>query len=80
MINHPDKCDVCRLTQKSVCDINFKFILRIDQSCELDNLKTVISFLVHKEWLSLLSLYSELRCRNIELLYNEDELSTCLKI
>ena len=39
----------------SVFDINvsFKTILGVDQPCEYDNIVTLISFLIYKEWLVL---------------------------
>ena len=77
MIKDPVKYALCRLAQtekkdlvvESVCDITFIVILRINQSCKSDSLITVIIFLVHKEWLLLLSLYNALRHRTIALSY-----------
>ena len=59
--------------------ISFKSIIGVDDSCEYDNIVTIVSFLIYKEWL-LFSLESKSRKSNIILQHFKDELITRLRI
>ena len=65
----------------SVFDINVSFetIVRIDQLCEYNNIVTLVSFLIYKDWL-VLSLEGKPRKSIILLQYFKVELLTRLKI
>ena len=65
----------------SVFDINVSFetILGVDQLCEYNNIVTLVSFLIYKEWL-VLSLEGKPRNGIILLQYFKEELLTRLKI
>ena len=66
---------------QSVFDIiiSFESILGVDNTCDYDNIVTLVSFLIYKEWL-VLSLENKSR-RNINTLqYFRNERSTRMKI
>ena len=65
----------------SVFDINVSFetILGVDQLCEYNNIVTLVSFLIYKEWL-VLSLEGKPRNSIILLQYFKEELLIRLKI
>ena len=66
---------------ESLCDIQVSFhvVLRVHGSNDYDNLITLVSFLIYKEWL-VLSLENKSRSSSIVLQYLKEELSTHLKI
>ena len=68
---------------ESLCDIKVSFhvILGVHGSSDYDNLITLVSFLIYKEWL-VLSLENKSRSSSIVLqqAYFKEELSTRLKI
>ena len=66
---------------ESLCDIQVSFhvILGVHGSSDYDNLITLVSFLIYKEWL-VLSLENKSRSSSIVLQYFKEELSTRLKI
>ena len=66
---------------ESLCNIrvSFEVILGVHDSNDYDNLMTVVSFLIYKEWL-ILSLDNKSRSRNIVLQHFKEELLTRLKI
>ena len=66
---------------ESLCNIqvSFEVILGVHDSSDYDNLITVVSFLIYKEWL-VLSFENDSRSKTIVLQYFKNELSTRLKI
>ena len=66
---------------QSVFDItiSFKSILGVDNNSDCDNIITLVSFLIYKQWL-ILSLENKSRSNVTTLEYFKDELSTCLRI
>ena len=66
---------------ESLCNIQvgFEVILGVHDSSDYDNLITVVSFLIYKEWL-VLSFENDSRSKTIILQYFKNELSTRLKI
>ena len=67
--------------EESLCNIrvSFEVILGVHDSNDYDNLMTVVSFLIYKEWL-ILSLDNKSRSRNMVLQHFKEELLTRLKI
>ncbi len=66
--------------ESSYCaSVNYRNILGIEPSLIQDNIFTLISFLVYKEWL-VLSLANKSRCKNIKLDWYKQEISTRLSI
>ena len=55
-------------------DINFKCILGLDEQCEHDDIITIVSFLIYKDWL-LPSLQNKNRKSTIALSYFKTELT-----
>ena len=66
---------------QSVFDITISFesILGIDNNSDCDNIITLVSFLIYKQWL-ILSLENKSRSNATTLEYFKDELSTRLRI
>ena len=66
---------------ESLCNIrvSFEVILGVHDSNDYDNLMTVVSFLIYKEWL-ILSLDNKSKSRNMVLQHFKEELLTRLKI
>ena len=69
------------MESSSVCIIiiSFESILRVDNTCDYDNIVTLVNFLIYKEWL-VLSLENKSRCNINTLQYFRNELSTRMKI